>query len=82
VTATDQMTPKQHLVAAITAIKRRQQTIERQVPELEKQLDSLRAIQKQMGGELQALGTAFATIDGTSLGEVHKETGALAKAGA
>lgn len=78
--ATDALTSKQHLVAAITAIKHRQQTIDKQVPELEKQLESLRAIQKQIDTERQALETALATIDGASPEQVQSPD-ALPKAG-
>jgi len=78
---TDPLTPKQHLVAAITAIKRRQQTIDEQAPELEKQLETLRAAKRQMDGDLQALETALAAIDGTVLEQVQKGIGALAQAG-
>lgn len=62
----DEMTPKQHLVAAISSIKRRQQEIDNQVPELEKQLESLRGEQKRMEAERQALETALGTIDGVA----------------
>lgn len=78
---TDPLTPKQHLVAAITAIKRRQQMIDEQAPELEKQLEALRATQKQMDGDLQALETALAAIGGTVLEQVQKGTGTPAQAG-
>src|ERR1044071_4954597 len=62
----DEMTPKQHLVAAISSIKRRQQEIDKQAPELEMQLESLRAEQKKMEAERQALETALGTIDGVA----------------
>ncbi len=78
--ATDPLTPKQHLVAAIASLKRRQEAIAEQIPELEKQLESLRAIQKQMDCELQALETALATIDGTSPEQIQSP-GALAQPG-
>jgi hypothetical protein len=60
----DTMTPKQHLVAAITSIKRNQEAAVRQIPELEKQLEALRAAQKQMETELCALETALAAMNG------------------
>lgn len=62
----DRMTPKQHLMAAIAAIKRRQQGVDQELPALEKQLESLRAAQKQMSAELRAFETALASIEGTS----------------
>ena len=75
------MTPKQHLVAAITAIKRRQHMIDEPAPELERQLEALRAAQKQMDSDLQALETALAAIDGSSPQQIQKGKGALAEAG-
>jgi hypothetical protein len=76
----EDMTPKQHLVAAIASIKRRQETIAKEAPELEKQLGALRAAQKQMDTERQALEQALATIDGDAL-EAIQAPGRLAVAG-
>jgi hypothetical protein len=76
----DEMTSKQHLVAAITSIKRRQEAIEQQVPELEKQLEALRAAQQQLAAERQALETALGSIASDVLEQIQGPR-ALAKAG-
>ena len=75
----DEMTSKQHLVAAIASIKRRQEVIEQQVPDLEKQLETLRATQQQLAAERQALETALGTIDSEALEQIQGSR-ALAKA--
>ena len=76
----DEMTSRQHLVAAIASIKRRQEAIAKQMPELEIQLESLRAAQKQTDTERQALETALATIEGEAVEQIQS-LGVLAKAG-
>ncbi len=77
---TDAMSPKQHLAAAIATIKRRQEATDRELPEVERHVDSLRAVQKQMAGDLQALETALATIDGSSVEQIRMQTGTVANA--
>ena len=63
----EEMTPKQHLVAAIASISNRQDTIAKKLPELEKQLEVLLAAQKRMDTERKALKQALATIDGETV---------------
>ena len=67
----DTMSPREHLVAGIASIKRHQEDADRQLPELEKQLESLRALRTKMDSELKALETALAAIDEVSVPAVH-----------
>jgi len=76
----NEMTSKQHLVAAISSIKRRQEEIAKQMPELERHVGELRAAQKQMDTERQALETALAAISVDTLEQVQ-ESSAVANCG-
>jgi hypothetical protein len=69
-----EMTSKQHLVAAISSIKRRQEEVAKQMPELERQVGELRAAQKQMDTERQALETALAAISVDTLEQVQESS--------
>ena len=59
------MSPRQHLVAAISELKHQLQTACRQIPDLETQLQGLRGSQSRIEQELKALETALTTIDGS-----------------
>ncbi len=67
----DTMSPREHVVAGIASIKRRQEDADRQLPELEKQLESLRALRAKMDSERKALETALAIIDEVSVPAAH-----------
>ena len=60
------LTPRQHLVAAISELKQQLERTNTEIPALEKQLQDLRASQVRVGQDLQAFETALGTIDGTN----------------
>lgn len=77
----EDMTTTGHLVAAISSIKRRMEDLDKRMPELQMQLDGMRAAQKQMETERQALETALKTIDNEALEQIHHPAAApVAKA--
>lgn len=77
----EDMTTTGHLVAAISSIKRRMEDLDKRMPELQMQLDGMRAAQKQMETERQALETALKTIDNEALEQIHHPVAApVAKA--
>jgi len=57
------MSPRQHLVAAISEVKQQLETVRRQIPELETHLESLRDSQSHIEKDLAALETALMSID-------------------
>ncbi len=57
------LTPREHLVAAISEVKEQLESTRRQIPALETQLQSLRGAQARMEQDLGALDTALAAID-------------------
>lgn len=67
----EDMTTTEHLVAAISSIKRRMEDLDQRMPELQMRLDGMRAAQKQMETERQALETALKTIDSEALEQIH-----------
>ncbi len=60
------LTPRDHLVAAISDVKDQLESTRRQIPALETQLQDLRTSQVHMEQDLRALDTALASIDGTT----------------
>jgi hypothetical protein len=65
------LTPRGHLVAAISEIKEQLEATRRQIPALETQLDGLRAAQVRMEQDLGALDTALASIGGTDQSQLQ-----------
>lgn len=63
----DTMSPREHLVAGIASIKRHQEDADKQLPEVEKQLESLRALRAKLDSERKAIETALATVDEVSV---------------
>ena len=70
------LTPREHLVAAMSEIKHQLEATRRQIPDLETQLQGLRNSQSCTEQELKALETALTTIDGS--GRQRAETAASA----
>lgn len=67
------LTPREHLVAAITEVKGQLGWTRQQVPALETQLEGLRAAQVRMEQDLNALDVALASIDGTNEQQLQGE---------
>ena len=70
------LTPREHLVAAISEVKEELESTRRQIPALETRLDGLRASQVRMEQDLHALDTALVAIDGTSQQQLPLEAAA------
>jgi len=67
------LSPREHLVAAISEIRDRLDLTHRQIPALETQLQDLRTSQGRMEQDLSALDTALAAIDGASQTQLQLE---------
>lgn len=61
------LTPREHLIAAISEVKEQLDATRRQIPELESQLQQLQTSQERLVQNLKTLETALsAIVDGTS----------------
>jgi hypothetical protein len=70
------LTPREHLVAAISEVKEQLESTRRQIPALETQLQDLRSAQVHMEQDLRTLDTALVAIDGTSQAQLPLEAAA------